>query len=134
MAYNKNKLGKTLDYWSWDTLNLDFLKKCETSFFTAFCERFFWKNVSRVTFYQLTKFHCLIAFSSWNIGQYVYRNCLLTRLRRRKGRYTYDVHKNYSILNYPIQLSNLHPLVHLGPKFFHHLDLGRPISNAQNAF
>ena len=38
------------------------------------------KNVSRVTYYQLTKFHCLIAFTSRDIGQYVYYNCLLTRL------------------------------------------------------
>ena len=27
-------------------------------------------------FYYLTKFHCLIAFTSWDIGQYVYCNCL----------------------------------------------------------
>ena len=25
----------------------------------------------------LTKFHSLIVFTSWDIGQYVYRNCLL---------------------------------------------------------
>ena len=38
------------------------------------------KNVSHVTFYQLIKFHCLIAFTSRDIGQYVYYNCLLTSL------------------------------------------------------
>ena len=27
LAYNKNKLYKTLDYWSGDTLNFDFLEK-----------------------------------------------------------------------------------------------------------
>ena len=40
-----------------------------------------------------------------------------------KGRYTYDVHENWPIFK------NLHPLVKLLPKFFHPLDLGRPISN-----
>ena len=33
---------------------------------------------------QLTRFHCRIAFTSQNIGQYVYYNCLLTRLGRHK--------------------------------------------------
>ena len=27
----------------------------------------------------MTKFHCLVAFTSWDIRQYVYCNCLLTR-------------------------------------------------------
>ena len=30
--------------------------------------------------YYLAKFHCLVAFTLWDIGQYVYCNCLLTRL------------------------------------------------------
>ena len=38
------------------------------------------KNVSLVIFYKLTKLHCLIAFTSQDIGQYGYYNCLLTRL------------------------------------------------------
>ena len=38
------------------------------------------KNVSLIVFYWLTKFHCLMAFTLWNIGQYVYCKCLLTRL------------------------------------------------------
>ena len=32
----------------------------------------------------LTKSHCLIAFTFRNIGQFVYYNCLLTKLQRRK--------------------------------------------------
>ena len=28
--------------------------------------------------------NCLIAFASWDIGQYLYCNCLLSRLRRHK--------------------------------------------------
>ena len=31
-----------------------------------------------------TKFHYLVSFTSWDIGQYVYCNCLLTRLWHRK--------------------------------------------------
>ena len=30
------------------------------------------------------QFHCLIAFISWDIGQYMYWNCFLTRLWRHK--------------------------------------------------
>ena len=41
-----------------------------------------------------------------------------------KGRYTYGVHENCLIFKTPPT-----PLVHMRPKFFHPLDLGRPISN-----
>ena len=34
----------------------------------------------RVAYYLLAKFHCLIAFTYRDIGQYAYYNCLLTRL------------------------------------------------------
>ena len=41
----------------------------------------FWRKIFFfVIFYQQTKFHCLVAFNSWDIVQYVYYNCLLTRL------------------------------------------------------
>ena len=33
---------------------------------------------------KLTKFHCLVAFTSWDVGQDLYCNCLLTRLWRHK--------------------------------------------------
>ena len=42
----------------------------------------FKKNISLVIFYFLTKCHCLVAFTSWVIGQDIYCNCLLTRLWR----------------------------------------------------
>ena len=42
----------------------------------------FWRNTYLVIFYSLAKFHRLVAFTSWDIGQYVYCNCLLTRLWR----------------------------------------------------
>ena len=41
---------------------------------------FFKKNLSDVIFYQLSKFHCLIAFTSWDIGQYVYCNCFVSQV------------------------------------------------------
>ena len=40
----------------------------------------------------------------------------------QKGRYTYDVHENCQIFQSP-------PPAHLHPKFFHSLDVGRPIPN-----
>ena len=49
-----------------------------------FCVLFFKKNVTPVILYQLTKFHYLIAFTSWDIGQHVYYNCLFSRLWRHK--------------------------------------------------
>ena len=42
------------------------------------------KNISVVIFNYLTKFQCLVAFTSWDFGQYVYCNCLLTRLWSQK--------------------------------------------------
>ena len=51
------------------------------------------------------------------------RTCFRFTIIFSKGRYTYDVHENYLIFKIPISL------VHLRPKFFHPLDLGRPILN-----
>ena len=45
----------------------------------------FWsKNISLVIFFYLTKLQYLVAFTSWDIGRYVYCNSLLTRLWRNK--------------------------------------------------
>ena len=49
-------------------------------FFTWFLK----KIISLVTLYELTKFHFLVAFTSWDIGQYEYCNCLITRLWRHE--------------------------------------------------
>ena len=66
-------------------LNFDFLEKgAGNSFSTTFCVWILKKNVSHVKFYQLTKFHCLIAFTSLVIGQCLYCNCLFPRLERHK--------------------------------------------------
>ena len=62
----------------------DFRKVSGNYFSTTFCAWFFKKNVYHVIFYSLAKFHCLIAFTSWDFGQCVYCNCLLTKLGRHK--------------------------------------------------
>ena len=59
-------------------------KKSGTSFFFSFSAWFSKKNVSLVIFQYLTKFHCLVAFTSWDNRQYVYCNCLFFRLWRQK--------------------------------------------------
>ena len=74
LLYNKSQLYKILDYWSF------FRKRPGTSFSTTFCVWFLKKNVSYPKFYLLNKFDCVIAVTSWDNGQYVYYNCLLTRL------------------------------------------------------
>ena len=56
-------------------------KRSGTSFPASFSESFFFQKNSLAMFY-LTKFHCLVGFTSWDIGQYVNCNCLSTRLWR----------------------------------------------------
>ena len=55
-------------------------KRSGTSLPTSFSTWFLKKNIYIVIFYYLTKFHCLVAFTSWDIVQYVLFNCLLIRL------------------------------------------------------
>ena len=59
-------------------------KRHGTSLAASFSVWFLMKNISVVIFYYLTKFHCLAAFTSWDIGQYVYCNCLLSTLWHHK--------------------------------------------------
>ena len=59
-------------------------KMSGTSFPATFSAWFLKEYISLVILYYLTKFHCLVAFTSWDIGQYVYCNCLLTRLWHHK--------------------------------------------------
>ena len=55
----------------------------------------------------------------WNVlSEIKVRNKLVN-----KGQYTYDVHENCQIFRTP------HPSIHLCSKFFHPLDLKRPILN-----
>ena len=50
-------------------------ERSETSFPGSFYAWFLKINISPVIFYYLTKFHCLVAFTSWDIGQYMYCDC-----------------------------------------------------------
>ena len=59
-------------------------KKSGTSLPAPFSAWFLKKNISLVIFFYLTIFQCLVAFTSWDIGKYVYCNSLLTRLWRNK--------------------------------------------------
>ena len=60
------------------------LNQSGTSLSTLFSAWFLNKHISFFIFYYLTKFHCLVVFISWDIGQYLYCTCLLTRLCRHK--------------------------------------------------
>ena len=59
-------------------------KRSRTSLPASFSAWFLKKNISFAIVNYLTKFHCLVTFTSWDIGQYVYCHCLLTSLRRHK--------------------------------------------------
>ena len=61
-------------------------KRSGTSLPASFCLWFLilYENISAFIFYYLTKFQCLVAFTSWDIRKYVYCNCLLTTLWRQK--------------------------------------------------
>ena len=60
-------------------------KRCsKTSLPASFSAWFLRKNISLVLFFYLTKFQYLVAFTSWDIGQYVYCNSLLNRSWRNK--------------------------------------------------
>ena len=69
------------------TLNKAFLKnkkRSGTTLHASFSARFLKKNIGLFMFFYLTKFHCVVAFTSWDNGHYVDYNCLRTRLRRHK--------------------------------------------------
>ena len=59
-------------------------KRSGASLPALFSAWFLKKNISVVMFYYLTKFQSLAAFTSWDIGQYVYCNGFLTKLWRHK--------------------------------------------------
>ena len=80
LAYNKNKPYKTLDYWSRDMLNFNFSENVAGLVSPSHFVHYFLRNVTHAIFFELTKLHCLIIFTSWDIGQYMYYDSLLTRL------------------------------------------------------
>ena len=55
-------------------------KRSGTSIPASISERFLKKNISLAIFYQLTKFHCMVAFTSLDIGQYLYCNCFVNQI------------------------------------------------------
>ena len=59
-------------------------KRSGTSLLASFSAWILNKSISLVIFYELTKFHCLVSFTSWDVGQCVYCKCLLFRLWRHK--------------------------------------------------
>ena len=68
-------------------LKLNIFKKQKwpwISLLASFSAWFLKKNISLVIFYYLTKFQCPVAFTLWDIGDYIYWNCLLTSLWRQK--------------------------------------------------
>ena len=68
LAYNKTKLYKRFDNWS----SMVFPKTCYPCLYPINWASFI---------------YCLTVFTSWGIGQYVYCNCLLTRMWRHKSWY-----------------------------------------------
>ena len=73
LVYNKEKLESIRLLIHRYTQFWFFREGCGNSFSTTFYVWFFKKNVSHIILYSLVKFHCLIAFISWNIGLY---NCI----------------------------------------------------------
>ena len=57
-------------------------KRSGTSPLDSFSAWLLKKSISLVIFYYLTKCHCLVVFTLRAIEQYMYCNCLLTRLWR----------------------------------------------------
>ena len=56
------------------------IKSSGTGFSTTFCVWLFKKHICHATFYYVTKFHCLVAFTSRDIRQYVYCSYLFPGL------------------------------------------------------
>ena len=76
LAYNRNKLFKTLHYWSRDMFNFDILDKglgivSPAHFVYDFSKK---KKCSSCYIVLTDQIHCLVVFSLCDIGQYVYCN------------------------------------------------------------
>ena len=84
MAYNKNKLYKTLDYWSRDMLNFGFSENSLGLVSRPHSVYDFSRKMFLMLYILLTDQISLVALTSWDIGQNLYYNCLLTRLWRHK--------------------------------------------------
>ena len=83
LPYNQSKLFTTLHYWSRDTLlilNFDFIDK-GLGIVTPAHFVFDFSPKMLLMLYSIN-WPNFIAFTSWDIGQYVYCNCLSTSLWR----------------------------------------------------
>ena len=80
--YIETKLHTTCFHLIWTFLKNK--KSSGTSLSASFSAWSLKENVSLVIFYYLTEFNCLVVFTSWDIGQYIYCICLLTRMWRHK--------------------------------------------------
>ena len=60
------------------------IRSSGTGFSTTFCVWLFKKHICHATFYYVTKFHCLVAFTSRDIRQYVYCSYLFPGLSCHK--------------------------------------------------
>ena len=78
-TYNQNKRYNISDCWYRDMLNFDFLSMGLGLTFPPHLW-FFKKGISHVIFNQLTKVHCLVVLTSWDIGQHVCCSYLLSSL------------------------------------------------------
>ena len=61
---------ETVAYWSRDILNFDFWKESGNNVSPPHFVHDFLRKIF-LTIYELTKFHCVISFPSWDIRQYI---------------------------------------------------------------
>ena len=85
LEYNKNKLYKTLDYWSRNILNFSLPEKGLGLVTPPHFEYDFSRKMILMLYsIYWPNFIAWLPFSSRDIGQYVFQNWLLTRLWRHK--------------------------------------------------
>ena len=84
LAYNKNKLCQTLDYWSRDMVNFDFLEKGLGIVFPPSCVYVFSRKMF-LMLYSIIWPNFIVWYPLLQDGQYIYFNCLFPRLWLQKN-------------------------------------------------
>ena len=85
LAYSENKYYKTLHYWLKDILNFAFSEKGLGIGFPSDLVYDFSRKMFLILFsINWPNFLVRVSFISWDIGQYMYCNCLFPRLWRHK--------------------------------------------------
>ena len=82
--------GWPLTFTSYKSFSKKTRKMFGTSLSASFSAWFLEKNISQVIFYQLTKFHCRIVFTSWHIALYVHCSYLFPSLHVIKFEINYS--------------------------------------------